>query len=106
MDGLVGEHEVSIPASAERVVILRYLIDNALKVSGAALPPGPNRAFFAASCGRCHDLPDPRQYDYEAWVAVIQRMVERLESMLGETLTQSENAMVLEYLETILEEPR
>jgi cytochrome c5 len=35
MDGVGGSYDVAIPASAERVVMLRYLIDNALKVSGA-----------------------------------------------------------------------
>ncbi len=100
IDGLAGNYEVAIPTSAERVVMLRYLIDNALKVSGSALPPGPERVSFAATCGRCHELPDPRQYAYEDWIAVVQRMAALMESMLQEALTREEYSKVLLYLET------
>ncbi len=100
MDGVGGSYDVAIPASAERVVMLRYLIDNALKVSGVALPPGPERFLFAATCSRCHELPDPKQYAYEAWIAVVQRMAALMESMLREALTQDEYSKIVRYLET------
>lgn len=100
MDGLAGDYHVAIPTSAERVVMLRYLIDNAIKVSRVALPPGPERASFAATCGRCHELPDPKQYAYEDWIAVVQRMAELMESMLGDALTREEYSKIVRYLET------
>lgn len=100
MDGLVGSYNVEIPTAAERIVTLQYLVDHALKVSGVALPPGPGRASFAETCSRCHDLPDTRQYAYEEWIAVVQRMAQLMESMLGATLPGEEYSRIVRYLET------
>jgi cytochrome c5 len=101
IDGLVGNYSVAVPTSAERVLILQYLIDNALNMSRVALPPGPNRVSFAETCSRCHELPDPRLYGYEDWIAVVQRMTARMQTMLGHAVTQEEYSNIVRYLEAV-----
>ncbi len=100
IDGLEPGFAVPVPTSAERIMILRYLIDNALRVSGTTLPAGPERAFFSATCSRCHELPDPKHHSYEEWVVVTRRMMDRMETMLGVTLTPEEFSKIALYLET------
>ncbi len=101
MERVSPSFNVPVPTSAERLVIQRYAIDNALRVSGASLPAAPGRSFFSATCSRCHDLPDPRQHSPEDWVAVVRRMMDRMDQMLGETLDQNEYARVVEYLRRV-----
>ena len=98
IDGLPEGFHVPRPTGAERTVMLRYLIGNALRVSGAALPAGPGRAEFVTACSRCHELPDPRSHASEDWLAVVVRMGERMTSMLGTTLTATQQADVVRYL--------
>lgn len=99
IDGLQPGFAVPVPTSAQRLMILRYLIDNALRVSGTTLPPGPERTFFSAACSRCHELPDPRHHSYEEWVVITQRMMDRMETMLGASLTPEEYSRITLYLE-------
>ena len=100
IDGLAHTRPVAVPASAERMVMLQYLIANALTVSGAALPAGPDRALFAATCARCHELPDPRQHAAEDWVAVVERMMQRMQTMLGDSLTPKDHDKIVQYLQS------
>lgn len=100
IDGLEAGFGVPVPTSAERLLILRYLIDNALAVSNTTLPPGPGRSLFGTTCGRCHELPDPTHHSYEEWVVVARRMMDRMQTMLGATLTPEEYSQILLYLET------
>jgi cytochrome c5 len=103
IDGLEPGFAVPVPTSAERLMILRYLIDNALRVSGTTLPAGPERAFFSATCSRCHELPDLGHHSYEEWVVITRRMMDRMETMLGVTLTPEEYSKIVLYLETTSE---
>ncbi len=59
MDALDAKYNVAVPTSAERVVLTRYLIDNALEVTRADLPPGQGRDLYRRECSRCHELPNP-----------------------------------------------
>lgn len=101
IDGLPEAFDVPRPTGAERTVMLRYLIGNALRVSGAALPSGEGRTEFLALCGRCHELPDPRAHAPEDWLAVVTRMEQRMNSMLGSTLTASQQGAVARYLAAV-----
>ena len=58
-EGVADEYNLPVPDPRERVVILDYLLENALVVTQAELPAGPGRNVFAAECARCHELPDP-----------------------------------------------
>ncbi len=97
--GVPESFGVPVPSTAERQVMLQYLIDNALQVS-ASLPAGPGRDFFEETCSQCHDLPDPQQHSSEDWVAVVRRMMDRMETMLGHTLTPEQYSRIVLYLET------
>lgn len=98
IEGLSPDLGVPVPSPAERIVLLRYLAAHALRVSSSALPPGPNRALFVATCGRCHELPDPRTYAPEDWVAVVERMRTRMEAVFAEVLPAETAAGIVQYL--------
>jgi cytochrome c5 len=98
-DGLPDSLNVPVPSTAEREVMLQYLIDNSLQVS-ASLPAGPGKDFFEATCSQCHDLPDPKTHSREDWVAVVRRMMDRMQTMLGRTLTPDQYSRIVLYLET------
>lgn len=89
---------VPVPGAAERLAILRYVLAHALRVSPGDLPPGRGRDLFVTACGRCHELPDPRQHSAEDWPAVVTRMRDHMEVMLGWTPTASELRDVIAYL--------
>lgn len=98
IDGLSGTFDVPRPTGVERTILLRYLIANALQVSGAALPASPGRAEFVSLCSRCHELPDPGSYAPEDWTGVVVRMAERMTSMLGAALTPDQQRDIARYL--------
>jgi cytochrome c5 len=92
---------VKVPTMAERFALLAYLTSNALKVSGATLPPGQGRGEFALVCSRCHALPDPRVHSREDWPTVFARMEQNMERMKVPPLTRSETSDILLYLQTV-----
>jgi len=101
IDGLSEPFHVPRPTGVERTILLRYLMDNALRVSGAALPADPGRAEFLALCSRCHELPDPRSHAPEDWVAVVARMSARMASMLGAALPPDQQRDIARYLAAV-----
>ena len=100
MDRLPDSLELSIPELGERVALLRYLTDNALRVSGASLPPGAGRETYAVACSRCHALPDPWIHSPQDWPAVFMRMERNMERMDVTPVTQAEASEILLYLES------
>lgn len=100
MDGLVQQFSVPVPTTADRLSIAQYMIANALKVSGANLPPGPGRELFEVTCSRCHELADPRQHTAADWVAVVTRMRQHMEQMLGLSLSRNDLEQIVLYLES------
>ncbi len=99
LDGLDPKYNVPVPPSGERVVLMRYLLENALEVSRADLPAGQGRQLFMAECSRCHELPNPRQHSAEDWPAVVIRMRQHSVQMLRRSPPQSEVQEVILYLE-------
>jgi cytochrome c5 len=100
IDRVSGEFGVPVPNTAERAVLLPYLLEHALKVGDAELPAGPGREEFRATCSRCHELPDPRQHSPVDWVAVARRMNQHMEDMLGRTINREDFTRIVRYLET------
>lgn len=90
---------VPLPDNAQRIVISEYLVAHALQPSAATLPDHPGRDQYVATCGRCHGLPDVRQHSPQDWAAVVRRMNTRMETMLGDVLTQDQIQSVVMYLE-------
>ncbi len=98
-DRIDSSFHVPAPSSGERMLMLNYLLDNALRVSEGDLPPGPERPVFMATCSQCHDLPDPKTHSPDDWSATVRRMMSHMELMLGTTLTPDEYHKVVLYLE-------
>lgn len=92
---------VKVPTVAERFAILDYLTANALKVSGATLPPGAGREAFSQMCSRCHALPDPRTHSREDWPTVYSRMERNMERMKVPPPTREQTSDILLYLQTV-----
>lgn len=99
MDKVAADFEYPVPSTAERAVLLPYLMEHALKVGRAELPAGAGRERFIATCGRCHALPDPKQHSPTDWVAVGRRMRQHSEDMLGQTILPDHFAQIVLYLE-------
>lgn len=100
-----GVH-VQVPDEGGRATMLTYLTNNALKVSGANLPPGRGRAEFALVCSRCHALPDPRVHSSQDWLAVYLRMERNMERMKVSAPTQAQTGEILTYLQNPAPEKR
>jgi len=100
MSSLDTAYQVAVPTAAERVVILDYMLANALQVTADLLPDAPGRLLFAQKCGACHGLPDPSQHSPDDWVGVVRRMNTRMERLLGTVLSQDEMQRIVLYLET------
>jgi cytochrome c2 len=100
MDRIDPSFEVPIPNGAERLVMLEYLIDNALRVRTSGLPAGAGRDLFVSTCSRCHELADPSQHSAQDWVGVVRRMQGHIEGMLGEFMSQSDSRQITAYLQT------
>jgi cytochrome c5 len=99
MSSLDTAYQIAVPTVAERVVILDYMLANALQVTPGWLPDAPGRLLFAQKCGACHGLPDPGQHSPEDWVSVVRRMNTRMEHLLGTVLSQDEMQRIVLYLE-------
>jgi mono/diheme cytochrome c family protein len=100
MEWLPDSLRVQVPGSPERYEILRYLTNNALKVSGAVLPPGRGRDEFALVCSRCHALPDVRVHSAADWAIVYARMERNMERMKVAPPTGQQAQDILDYLQT------
>lgn len=98
-EGVADRFDLPVPTSAERVTMLNYLLEHALEVTGNALPDGPGRQLFSATCSRCHELPDPRQHSANDWAAVVIRMRQHMVQMLSESPPQSQVQEIILYLE-------
>jgi len=92
---------VAVPTDAERVVILDYMLANALQVTAGNLPDAPGKQIFVERCGACHGLPDVRQHSSEDWVAVVRRMSGRMQQLTGQPLTQDELQRIVLYLQKV-----
>ncbi|HEV2751717.1 MAG TPA: hypothetical protein VGV12_14440 [Gemmatimonadales bacterium] len=100
MEWLPDSLGVQVPTNAERYEMLQYLIGNALKVSGTALPEGRGRDAFAQICSRCHALPDPRVHSKADWPTVFARMERNMERMKVAPPTAQQTEQILDYLQT------
>lgn len=97
--GRMEGYTVPMPETGDRIIMLQYLMDNALKVSGANLPDAPGRDRFEAVCGQCHELPDPKQHSAADWLVVVRRMGTHMSDLLGQELTGEDLQTVVQYLE-------
>jgi mono/diheme cytochrome c family protein len=106
MEWLPESLRVLVPTPPERYEILRYLTGNALKVSGAVLPPGRGRDAFALVCSRCHALPDVRVHSPADWGIVYARMERNMERMKVPPPAAGQGEEILYYLQTVVGKER
>lgn len=99
MELMDSTFHVPVPTPAERMIMLRYMVDNAMLVAITPLPPGPGHELFTSTCNRCHELPDPRQHSPADWATVVTRMRQHMEQMLRYSPTQQEVQTLVLYLE-------
>ena len=99
IDLLPRDLSVPSPSMADRQLLLKYLLDHALKVSTAALPPGEGRDAFSETCSRCHALPDPRQHSPADWPTVVLRMGEHMDQMKLTRAPQQQTQELIRYLQ-------
>jgi cytochrome c5 len=99
MDALQSTRGIHAPSPAERVAMLEYLAQHALRVSGTNLPPGAGREVFSEACSRCHGLPDPRVHSAQDWPAVFQRMERNMTRMKVAPFTREQTTSILLYLQ-------
>lgn len=92
-------YAVPVPETGDELVILQYLMDNALKVSSANLPDFPGREKFETTCSECHELADPRQHSPGDWYVTVRRMNEHMREILGQELTADEIQEIVLYLQ-------
>lgn len=101
MDRLVDSFGIRAANEGERGTVLSYLTMNALRVSGAELPPGRGREDFSASCSRCHALPDIRIHASGDWPSVFMRMERNMERMKVSLPNQEQTGNILFYLQEV-----
>lgn len=92
---------IKVPEAGERIILMNYLTEFALVVSGGALPRGRGRDDFAKVCSQCHALPDPAAHSAQDWVAVFQRMSRNMGRMKVAPPTAEESQGILLYLQTV-----
>jgi cytochrome c5 len=98
LDLLDPQFAIPKPELGERIAMLDYLTQNALKVNHDNLLDAPGREFFEATCGQCHELPDPRQHSSQDWFVVVRRMNQHMRDILGRELSNPEIEQVTRYL--------
>ncbi len=92
---------VPVPEIGDRLVLLRYLMDNGLQVTAMTLPDLPGRATFEESCAKCHALPDPRQHSPLDWYVVVERMSEHSRGILQQEFTADQIREIVAFLEKV-----
>jgi len=90
---------VPVPEIGDRLVLLRYLMDNGLQVAATTLPDMPGRRTFEETCNKCHALPDPRQHSPLDWYVVVERMSGHARDLLGAELTSDQIREIVQFLE-------
>lgn len=92
---------VPVPEVGDRLVILDYLTANALQVGDENLPDLPGRQTFETTCSQCHQLADPRQHSPDDWLAVVRRMNQHMQEILGTELRNEQMAEIVQYLQSV-----
>ena len=101
MDRLPDSLGIRTANEGERGTVLKYLMANALQVSGAELPKGPGREDFALICSRCHALPDVKIHASGDWPSVFLRMERNMERMNVSLPNGEQTSKILLYLQDV-----
>jgi len=84
MTGMMGMMNMKAPSTKEQDVMLAYLKKHSLMSIQPDAIPSPRTEgalLFAATCARCHVLPDPKQHTAQEWPQVVARMRKNMATM-------------------------
>lgn len=98
IDMMHGELGLQSPPAPARLQLSRYLTSRALLVA-ARLPAGPSRELFAATCSRCHAIPDPRAHAAADWPGVVLRMEQNMVRMRVSVPSREQSQQIMTYLD-------
>ncbi len=98
IDMMHGELGLQSPPAPARLQLTRYLTSHALP-AGSRLPAGPSRELFAATCSRCHAIPDPRAHAAADWPGVVLRMEQNMVRMRVSVPSREQSQQIMTYLD-------
>lgn len=98
IDMMHGAMGVLSPPAAARLQLTRYLTSHALAVT-TRLPALPARELVAATCARCHALPDPRAHAPQDWPGVVLRMEQNMARMRVSVPSREQSQQIMTYLD-------
>jgi hypothetical protein len=101
MDRLPDSLGIRTADEGDRGTVLTYLMANALRVSGAELPPGAGRQEFSMICSRCHALPDIKIHSSQDWPSVFMRMEGNMQRMNVSLPNEQQTGKILTYLQSV-----
>jgi cytochrome c5 len=95
--------QLSVPTNQEKSEILACLRQSALESlnAGPKVPlTGEGATAYLNFCSQCHDPPHPRQHLPSEWPKVVDRMQDYAYFIGRRTITDKENAAIVEFLKS------
>lgn len=95
--------QLAVPTDQEKSEILAYLRQSAFESlnAGPKVPlTGEGAMAYLNFCSQCHDLPHPRQHLPSEWSKVVDRMQDYAYFIGRRTITDKENAVIVEFLKS------
>ncbi len=95
--------QLAVPTDQEKVEILAYLRQSAFESlnAGPKIPlTGEGAMAYLNFCSQCHEPPHPRQHLPSEWSKVVDRMQDYAYFIGRRTITDKENAAIVEFLKS------
>ena len=95
--------QLAVPTDQEKSELLAYLRQSAFESlnAGPKVPlTGEGAMAYLNFCSQCHDPPHPRQHLASEWLKVVNRMQDYAYFIGRRTITDKENAAILEFLKS------
>lgn len=95
--------QLAVPTDQEKAELLAYLRQSAFESlnAGPKVPlTGEGAMAYLNFCSQCHDPPHPRQHLASEWLKVVNRMQDYAYFIGRRTITDKENAAILEFLKS------
>lgn len=102
MMGGMAMMNVEAPTPKEQETIVAYLKKYSLRsVDAGALPDhrSEGAVLFAATCSRCHALPDPKGHTAAEWPALVTQMRGNMKSMGKPVMSGDDEHKIVAYLQ-------
>jgi mono/diheme cytochrome c family protein len=99
--GMMGGMNIEAPSPTEQQTIVAYLRKHSfVSIPSGRLPSARTEGamLFAATCSRCHALPNPNLHTAQQWPAVVAKMQGFMKAMGKPGITSQEKAKIVGYL--------